>query len=110
MRRLTRTRLESNQRSASIEVGRAQDTQAQARFTALARTASKGMPHSGLDLPRWFDFLIQLHRDGASPPREAIEVALTDESFSPVAIGQLLDAYKYTEGILARYDAFGGSE
>ena len=84
--------------------------QAQARFTAFAHTANKAVPHSGLDLPRWYDFLIQLHRDGASPPREALEAALREESFSPDAIGQLLNAYEHTDDILTRYDAFGDSE
>jgi len=84
--------------------------QAQARFTAFARTANKTVLHSGLDLPRWYDFLIQLHRDGASPPREALEAALKEESFSQDTIGQLLNAYEHTDDILTRYDAFGESE
>jgi len=84
--------------------------QAQARFTAFARTANKAVLHSGLDLPRWYDFLIQLHRDGAAPPRETLEAALKTETFSPEAIGQLLDAYEHSEDLLVRYDAFGDSE
>jgi hypothetical protein len=83
--------------------------QAQARFTAFARTANKAMLHSGLDLPRWYDFLIQLHRDGATPPRKTIEAALKTEMFSPEAIGQLLDAYEHSEDLLIRNDAFGDS-
>jgi hypothetical protein len=79
--------------------------QAQARFTAFARTANKALLHSGLDLPRWYDFLIQLHSDGASPPRQALEAALKEEAFSPDAIGQLLNAYEDTDAILTRYDA-----
>ena len=81
--------------------------QAQARFTAFARTANKAVPHSGLDLPRWYDSLIQLHRDGATPPRETLEAALKTETFSPEAIGELLDAYEHSEDLLVRYDAFG---
>jgi hypothetical protein len=83
---------------------------AQGRFTAFARTANKAVLHSGLDLPRWYDFLIQLHRDGVTPPREALEAALKTETFSPEAIGQLLDAYECSEDLLTRYDAFGDSE
>jgi hypothetical protein len=83
--------------------------QAQARFTAFARAANKAVLHSGLDLPRWYDFLIQLHRDGATPPRETLEAALKTETFSPEAIGQLLDAYEHSEDLLIRYDAFGDS-
>jgi hypothetical protein len=81
--------------------------QAQARFRAFARTASKVALHSGLDLPRWYDFLIQLHRDGTTPPRAILEAALKTERFSPDAIGQLLDAYEHSEDLLIRYDAFG---
>ncbi len=84
--------------------------QAQARFTAFAHTANKAVPHAGLDLPRWYDFLIQLHRDGATPPRETLERALKTETFSPEAIGQLLDAYERSEDLLIRYDAFGDGE
>ncbi len=47
--------------------------QAHARFTAFTHTANKAVPHSGLDLPRWYDFLIQLHRDGAAPPRRPLK-------------------------------------
>jgi hypothetical protein len=83
---------------------------AQVRFTAFARTANKAILHSGLDLPRWYDFLIQLHREGTSPPRQALKSALEVEGFSPGVIGQLLDAYERTDSILTRYDAFGGSE
>lgn len=84
--------------------------QAQARFTAFARTANKALLHSGLDLPRWYDFLIQLHRDGTSPPCKALEGALKEEGFSPEAIGQLLSAYEHTDAILTRYEAFGERE
>lgn len=97
-------------KSHSVGLSELISPRAQARFTAFARTANKAMLHSGLDLPRWYDFLIQLHCDGISPPREALEAALKDESFSPVVIGHLLDAYEHTDGILTRYDAFGGSE
>jgi hypothetical protein len=83
---------------------------AQARFTAFARTANKVELHSGLDLPRWYDFLIQLHRDGARPPREALDTALKEESFTPTVIRELLDAYQDSEGFLTRYDAFRESE
>ncbi|MHB1560199.1 MAG: hypothetical protein ACYC61_22335 [Isosphaeraceae bacterium] len=98
------------ERPATVGLSELISPRAQARFTAFARMANKAMLHSGLDLPRWYDFLIQLHRDGASPPREALEAALKDESFSPAVIGQLLDAYEHMEGILGRYDALGGSE
>jgi hypothetical protein len=84
--------------------------QAQARFKGFARTANKAVLHSGLDLPRWYDFLFQLHRDGASPPREALVAALKEESFSPDTIGHLLNTYDHTDDILTRYDAFGERE
>jgi hypothetical protein len=83
---------------------------AQARFLAFARTANKTVLHSGLDVPRWYDFLIQLHRDGVTPPREALEQALKEESFDPRIIEDLLNAYEHTDEILARYDAFGEGE
>ncbi len=83
---------------------------AHARFMAFARRANKTMLHSGLDLPRWYDFLIQLHRDNATPPREALEKALEEESFSPSIIVHLLNAYEHTDEILTRYDEFGESE
>jgi hypothetical protein len=84
--------------------------QAQARFTAFARTANKASLHSGLDLPRWDDFLIQLHRDGASPPREAVEAALNEEAFSSEVIKQLMDHYECTEETLNSYDTVGDRE
>lgn len=97
-------------KAASVELPGRISPRAQARFTAFARTANKDMLHSGLDLPRWYDFLIQLRRDGASPPREVLGAALKDESFNPDAVGQLLTAYELTDDILTRYDAFRESE
>ncbi len=43
--------------------------QAQARFRAFAHTANKAVPHSGLDLPRWYTFSSSSIATG--PPRRA---------------------------------------
>jgi hypothetical protein len=104
------TELQLTDRPGSVGLSERISPQAQARFTIFARSANKSVLHSGLDLPRWYDFLIQLHRDGASPPPEALETALREESFSPGTITQLLNAYEHTDDILTRYDAFGESE
>jgi hypothetical protein len=97
-------------RPNSVELSELISPQAQARFMAFARTANKTVLRSGVDLPRWYDFLIQLHRDAATPPREALEAALKKEELSPEVIGQLLDAYEHSEDLLIRYDAFGERE
>jgi hypothetical protein len=101
--------LQLTDRPRSVGLSELISPQAQARFTTFARTANKSVLHSGLDLPRWYDFLIQLHRDGASPPPEALEAALREESFSSDTIRQMLDAYEHTDDILTRYDVFGES-
>jgi hypothetical protein len=102
--------LQLTQRPGDAGLSELISPKAQARFAAFCRTANKAVLHSGLDLPRWYDFLIQLHRDGARPPLEAIAAALRQESFTPQVIRQLLDAYEHSEDFLTRYDAFGESE
>jgi hypothetical protein len=102
--------LELTEKPVCIGLSEMISPQAEARFTVFAHTAGKTTLHSGLDLPRWYDFLIQLHRDGASPPRAVLEAALKEESFSPGTIGQLLNAYEHADDILTRYDVFGASE
>jgi hypothetical protein len=79
-----------------------------ARFVTFARTANKTVIHSGLDLPRWYDFLIQLHREGSQPPREILATALKDAAFSEEVIRQMLDVFDNTDDLLTRYDALGG--
>jgi hypothetical protein len=75
-----------------------------ALFQRFVRSANKSILHSSLDLPRWFDFLIQLHQDGNHPPREVLERALMDHSFSEEARGQLLDLYDVSDSLLDRYE------
>ena len=82
--------------------------QAQAHLAVFTRTANRTSLHPDRDLPRWYDFLIQLHRDEARPPREALEAELKAEGFSPEVIERLLDAYAHTDALLTRYEAFGG--
>jgi hypothetical protein len=104
------TDLVVEEKSSAVELSDEVSPRATVYFRTFARTANKTLLHSGLDLPRWYDFLIQLHRDGATPPRDALEAALKNEAFSPEAITQLLDAYEHSEDLLLRYDAFGGRE
>jgi len=82
--------------------------QAQAHLAVFTRTANRTSLHPDRDLPRWYDFLIQLHRDEARPPGEALEAELKAEGFSPEVIERLLDAYAHTDALLTRYEAFGG--
>jgi hypothetical protein len=97
--------LDENPRSAGL--AEMLSPQAGARFEMFVSTANRNMAHGSLDLPRWYDFLIQLHREGSRPPRETLETALQEAAFSESALRQLLDHYDHTDELLSRYDAFG---
>jgi hypothetical protein len=84
--------------------------QAWARLESFAQTANRAMPQDRLDVPRWHEFLIQLHRDGTRPSHEILERALRQRAFREEAIERLLADYGRAEDLLGRYDAFREAE
>jgi hypothetical protein len=81
-----------------------------ARFKTFVRTANKTCAHGGLDMPRWCDFLIQLHVDRSMPPRDVLERALRGEGFGEEASRQVVEVYDIAGDLLRRYDAFREKE
>ncbi len=97
-------------RPLSSQLADAVSAQALACFRAFARTANRTLLHSSLDLPRWCDFLIQLHRDRAWPPQDILHEALRGEGFSEEVIQLLLAGSQMADVLLTRYDACGENE
>ena len=80
--------------------------QAVARFTSFTRTANKSLLRAGLDLPRWYDFLIQLHQDRCWGLRPLLEEELRKHAFADCVMRELLAAYDHADELLTRYDAW----
>ncbi|HEX3657219.1 MAG TPA: hypothetical protein VHV55_15505 [Pirellulales bacterium] len=104
------TELQLAETPTSAELAEMVSPRAMAHFAAFVQTANKTILHSGLDLPRWHNFLIQLHRDRSHPARTNVEAALKVEAFSPSVIQQLLEAYDNSDDLLSQYDAIGKDE
>jgi hypothetical protein len=102
--------LEVGKRLSSAGLVEQLSARALTRFLAFVRTADKAILHSELGLPRWYDFLIHLHREKTRPRWEILENALKDEAFSQEVIGQLRKVYDFADDLLSRYDASWGDE
>jgi hypothetical protein len=79
---------------------------AASRFREFTDIANKTRLQHDLDLLRWYDFLIQLHRDPVRPPRDVVEELLRDRGFSEEVIRRLFENYDVVENLLSRYDQF----